>query len=187
MLHRKEGVDSHACVPPPLMLHRKEGVDSHARVPPPLMLHRKEDVDSHACVSAPPCCIERRVWILMPVCMPPPLMLHRKDGMDSHAQGRIQDLWKGGGGAAAVPFEDPLWNFKRGGRRGRAPSLALLEDPLWNFKRGARPPAPPPPNPLVMHVCLHPTPPLRCIERRCAFSCLCIIPPPASKRIDLAT
>ena len=21
-----------------------------------------------------------------------------------------------GGGAAAVPFEDPLWNFKRGGR-----------------------------------------------------------------------
>ena len=51
-----------------------------------------------------------------------------------------------GGGAAAVPFEDPFWNFKRGGRRGRAPSLALLEDPLWNFKRGGRaPPAPPPP------------------------------------------
>ena len=50
-----------------------------------------------------------------------------------------------GGGAAAVPFEDPLWNFKRGGRRGRVPSLALLEDPLWNFKRGGAPPAPPPP------------------------------------------
>ena len=51
-----------------------------------------------------------------------------------------------GGGAAAVPFEDPLWNFKRGGgRRGRAPSLVLLEDPLWNFKRGgARPLRPPP-------------------------------------------
>ena len=51
-----------------------------------------------------------------------------------------------GGGAAAVQFEDPLWNFKRGGgRRGRAPSLALLEDPLWNFKRGgARPLRPPP-------------------------------------------
>ena len=50
-----------------------------------------------------------------------------------------------GGGAAAVPFEDPLWNFKGGGRRGRAPSLALLEDPLWNFKRGgARPLRPPP-------------------------------------------
>ena len=61
-------------------------------------------------------------------------------------QGRIQDVWKGGG-AAAVPFEDPLWNFKRGGgRRGRAPSLALLEDPLWNFKRGggARAPCAPP-------------------------------------------
>ena len=53
---------------------------------------------------------------------------------------------EGGGGAAAVPFEDPLWNFKRGGRRGRAPSLALLEDPLWNFKGGgARPLRPPPP------------------------------------------
>ena len=34
-----------------------------------------------------------------------------------------------GGGAAAVPFEDPLWNFKRGG--------------------GARPLRPPPLNPLV--------------------------------------
>ena len=56
--------------------------------------------------------------------------------------GRIQDLWRGGG-AAAVPFEDPLWNFKRGRRRGRAPPLALLEDPLWNFKRGARPLRPP--------------------------------------------
>ena len=50
-----------------------------------------------------------------------------------------------GGGAAAVPFEDPLWNFKRGGRRGRAPSLALLEDPLWNFKGGGgRAPCGPP-------------------------------------------
>ena len=37
--------------------------------------------------------------------------------MGSH-QGRIQDLWKGGGGAAAVPFEDPLWNFKGGGAQG---------------------------------------------------------------------
>ena len=55
-----------------------------------------------------------------------------------------------GGGAAAVPFEDPLWNFKRGGRRGRAPSLALLEDPLWNFKRRARAPCAPPLNPLVV-------------------------------------
>ena len=25
---------------------------------------------------------------------------------------------KGGGGAAAVPFEDPLWNFKGGGGAG---------------------------------------------------------------------
>ena len=33
---------------------------------------------------------------------------------DIHNQGRIQDLWKGGG-AAATLFEDPLWNFKRGG------------------------------------------------------------------------
>ena len=49
------------------------------------------------------------------------------------------------GGAAAVPFEDPLWNFKRGGRKGRAPSLALLEDPLWNFKRGGARPLHPPP------------------------------------------
>ena len=33
-----------------------------------------------------------------------------------------------------------------GGRRGRAPSLALLEDPLWNFKRGgAHAPCAPPP------------------------------------------
>ena len=24
-----------------------------------------------------------------------------------------------GGGAAAVPFEDPLWNFKRGGGNGK--------------------------------------------------------------------
>ena len=55
------------------------------------------------------------------------------------------------GGAAAVPFEDPLCNFKRGGgRRGRAPSLALLEDPLWNFKRGGARPLRPPPNPLVI-------------------------------------
>ena len=47
-------------------------------------------------------------------------------------QGRIQELWKGGGGgAAAVPFEDPLWNFKRG---ARAPC------------------APPPLNPLVVSV-----------------------------------
>ena len=36
-----------------------------------------------------------------------------------------------GGGAAAVPFEDPLWNFKRGGG-GRAPC------------------GPPPLNPLVV-------------------------------------
>ena len=60
---------------------------------------------------------------------------------------------RGGGGAAAVPFEDPLWNFKGGGRRrGRASSLALLEDPLWNFKGGGgggAPPAPSPLNPLV--------------------------------------
>ena len=58
-----------------------------------------------------------------------------------------------GGGAAAVPFEDSLWNFKRGGgRRGRVPSLTLLEDPLWNFKRGRAPPAPPPLNPLVEYM-----------------------------------
>ena len=65
----------------------------------------------------------------------------------------IRPIWSTGadpgfverGGAAAVPFEDPLWNFKGGGRRGRAPSLVLLEDPLWNFKRGgARPLRPPP-------------------------------------------
>ena len=32
-----------------------------------------------------------------------------------------------GGGAAAVPFEDPLWNFKRGGARPlRAPPLNPL-------------------------------------------------------------
>ena len=36
-------------------------------------------------------------------------------------QGRIQDLWKGGGGAAATLFEDPLWNFKRGARAPCAP------------------------------------------------------------------
>ena len=47
--------------------------------------------------------------------------------------GRIQDLWKGGGGRSGycerrrrvsfwrVPFEDPLWNFKRGGARPLRP------------------------------------------------------------------
>ena len=47
-----------------------------------------------------------------------------------YVQGRIQDLWKGGGGGRSgyrerhrregfwrVPFEDPLWDFKRGGAR----------------------------------------------------------------------
>ena len=48
---------------------------------------------------------------------------------------------KGGGGAAAVPFEDPLWNFKRGGR-GRAPSLKTL---LIGISKGGRPPCTPPP------------------------------------------
>ena len=42
-----------------------------------------------------------------------------------YLQGRIQDLWKGGG-AAAVPFEDPLWNFKRGARAPAAPPLNPL-------------------------------------------------------------
>ena len=40
-------------------------------------------------------------------------------GVGVGVQGRIQDLWKGGG-AAAVPFEDPIWNFKR----ARAPPAA---------------------------------------------------------------
>ena len=53
------------------------------------------------------------------------------------------------GGAAASRLKT-LFGISKGGRRGRAPSLALLEDPLWNFKRGPRAPCPPPPlNPLV--------------------------------------
>ena len=57
-------------------------------------------------------------------------------------QGRIQDLWKGG--AQRQSRLNTLFGISKGGRRGRAPSLALLEDPLWNFKRGgARPLRPP--------------------------------------------
>ena len=53
--------------------------------------------------------------------------------LTAYQQGRIQDLWKGGGGRSGyrerhrregfwrVPFEDPLWNFKRGGRAPPAP------------------------------------------------------------------
>ena len=59
-----------------------------------------------------------------------------------------------GGGAQRRSRLKTLFGISKGGggRRGRAPSLALLEDPLWNFKRGRAPPAPPPPplNPLVV-------------------------------------
>ena len=63
-------------------------------------------------------------------------------GGGGYYQGRIQDLWKGGHsgyrerrrheGFWRVPFEDPLWNFKRGGARPLRP--------------------PPPPNPLVITI-----------------------------------
>ena len=51
-------------------------------------------------------------------------------------QGRIQDLWKGGRsgyrerrrreGFWRVPFEDPLWNFKRGGAPCAPPESASV-------------------------------------------------------------
>ena len=52
-----------------------------------------------------------------------------------------------GGGAQQRSRLKTLFGISKGGggRRGRAPSLALHEDPLWNFKRGRAPPAPPPP------------------------------------------
>ena len=51
-----------------------------------------------------------------------------------------------GGGAQRRSRLKTLFGISKGGggRRGRAPSLALLEDPLWNFKGGGAPPAPPP-------------------------------------------
>ena len=70
-------------------------------------------------------------------------------------QGRIQDLWKGGGGAQRRSRLKTLFGISKGGggRTGRAPSLALLEDPLWNFKGGGgRAPCAPPLNPLVFTV-----------------------------------
>ena len=66
---------------------------------------------------------------------------------NSYTQGRIQDLWKGGGGAAAVPFEDPLWNFKRGGggpQGGVRPLWPSLKTLFGISKGGGAPPAPPP-------------------------------------------
>ena len=54
-----------------------------------------------------------------------------------------------GGGAAAVPFEDPLWNFKRG-----AQGACALFGPPWRpsleFQKGGRAPCGPPLNPLVV-------------------------------------
>ena len=54
-----------------------------------------------------------------------------------YTQGRIQDLWNGGRsgyrecrrreGFWRVPFEDPLWNFKKGGRRAPPPPPPPLE------------------------------------------------------------
>ena len=51
-----------------------------------------------------------------------------------------------GGGAAAVPFEDPLWNFKRGGGAGGVRPLWPSLKTLFGISKGGRaPPAPPPP------------------------------------------
>ena len=57
----------------------------------------------------------------------------------------------GKGGRSGGPVWRPSLEFQKGGCRGRAPSLALLEDPLWNFKRGGRAPPAPPLNPLVSY------------------------------------
>ena len=51
------------------------------------------------------------------------------------------------GGAAATLFEDPLWNFKRGGAGGARPLWPSLKT-LYGISKGGRappPPAPPPP------------------------------------------
>ena len=63
---------------------------------------------------------------------------------------------KRGGGRSGGPVWRPSLEFQKGGgRRGRAPSLALLEDPLWNFKSGARAPcAPPPESASAMYIIL---------------------------------
>ena len=48
------------------------------------------------------------------------------------------------GGTAAVPFEDPLWNFKRGGAGGVRPLWPSLKT-LFGISKGggARPLRPP--------------------------------------------
>ena len=51
-------------------------------------------------------------------------------------QGRIQDLWKGGGGGGGGR------SGYRERRRREGFWRVTFEDPLWNFKRGGRPPPP---------------------------------------------
>ena len=47
------------------------------------------------------------------------------------------------GGTAAVPFEDPLWNFKRGGAGGVRPLWPSLKTLFGISKGGGRPLRPP--------------------------------------------
>ena len=48
-----------------------------------------------------------------------------------------------GGGAAAVPFEDPLWNFKGGGGAGGVRPLWPSLKTLFGISKGGRAPCPP--------------------------------------------
>ena len=83
----------------------------------------------------------------------------------------------GKGGAQRRSRLKTLFGISKGGRRGRAPSLALLEDPLWNFKRGGRaPPAPPPPESASdvcspMCVCMY----VGLCMYVCMYVCVCIL------------
>ena len=44
------------------------------------------------------------------------------------------------GGTAAVPFEDPLWNFKRGGGAGGVRPLWPSLKTLFGISKGGAPP-----------------------------------------------
>ena len=57
---------------------------------------------------------------------------------------------EGGGGAAAAPFEDPLWNFKGGGGAGGVRPLWPSLKTLFGISKGGRAPPAPPLNPLVL-------------------------------------